>query len=113
MRWYLRSKIHLATVVEALVEYEGSIEIDQELVEASGLHEGEKVLVCDMTNGERLETYVILGARGSGRICVNGAAALRIGAGHRVIIMGFELSDKPVVPRKILVDGTNRVIKRL
>ena len=113
MRWYLRSKIHLATVVEALVDYEGSIEIDEDLLDAVGLHVGEKVLVCDMTNGERLETYVLRGARGSGRVCVNGAAALRIGAGHRVIIMGFELSDTPVTPRKIVLDEKNRITRRM
>jgi aspartate 1-decarboxylase len=113
MRWYLRSKIHLATVVEADVAYEGSIEIDEDLVEQSGLCDGEKVLVCDIDNGERIETYVIPGPRGSGRVCMNGAAALRILKGHRVIIMGFELADAPVRPKKILVDAKNRFLREL
>jgi aspartate 1-decarboxylase len=103
----------MATVTEAVVEYEGSIEIDEDLVDAAGLHIGEKVLVCDTVNGERLETYVLRGGRGTGRICVNGAAALRIQKKHRIIIMGFELSDTPVTPTKILVDAENKPLREI
>ena len=71
----LKSKIHKATVTEADLDYIGSITIDEELIEKSGLVEGEKVLVVDNTNGERLETYVIKGERDSGKICMNGASA--------------------------------------
>src|SRR5271165_636014 len=75
MRWMLRSKIHKATVTDANLLYEGSITIDQELIERVGLLPGEKVLVVSNTSGARLETYVIAGERGSGVICINGAAA--------------------------------------
>src|SRR5690606_2541 len=89
MRSLLRSKIHLATVTEANVDYVGSITIDQDLLRAVGLWDGEKVLVVSTTTGARLETYVIEGAAGSGVIGINGAAAHLINAGEKVIIMGF------------------------
>ena len=75
MRWMLRSKIFKVLVTEADINYKGSITIDEDLVEKSGLKCWEKVLVVSNTTGERLETYVILGKRGSGTICMNGAAA--------------------------------------
>jgi aspartate 1-decarboxylase len=108
MRWVLRSKIHKARVTEANVAYTGSITVDQDLLDKVGLWEGEKVLVTSNTNGARLETYVIAGKRGSGVVCMNGAAAHLIQEGHEIIIMGFELSDKPIPPRVILVDEYNR-----
>ena len=111
MRWVLRSKIHRATVTEAHVDYVGSVVIDEDLIERAGLMVGEKVLVADTVNGERVETYVIAGERGSGVVCMNGAAALRITEGHRVIIMGFELSDGPLEPKKVLVDEQNRFVR--
>ncbi|MCX6707965.1 MAG: aspartate 1-decarboxylase [Candidatus Woesearchaeota archaeon] len=113
MRWVLRSKIHKATVTEANLEYIGSMTIDEELIEKVGLWPGEKVLVVDNTNGARLETYVIKGKRGSGIICVNGASAHLIKKGDEVIIMGFELTDKPIKPESILVDKRNRFVKFL
>ena len=113
MRWLLRSKIHQATVTEANLDYIGSITIDEDLSEMVGLMVGEKVLVADKTNGARLETYVIRGERGSGTICMNGAAAHLIKAGDQVIIMGFELSDSPITPRIILVDEKNRFVRFL
>ena len=113
MRWVMRSKIHNATVTEANLAYVGSITIDSELLDAVGLWPGEKVLVVSNTTGARLETYTIAGARGSGDICVNGAAAHLIGEGEEVIIMGFELTAEPVVPSVILVDGQNRLVRRL
>jgi len=113
MRWFLRSKIHNATVTDASVEYVGSITIDEALVDAAGLCEGEKVLVVDNTNGARVETYVILAERDSGTICINGAAAHRIFPGDRVIVMGFELADEPVAAKKVLVDESNRFVRYL
>ena len=108
MRLVLRSKIHKATVTEANVDYVGSITIDLDLIEKSGLWPGEKVLVVDNTNGARLETYVMEGTRGSGVICMNGAAAHRIKVGDEIIIMGFELSDTTIIPQNITVDKMNK-----
>ncbi len=113
MRWILRSKIHRATVTEANLEYIGSITIDQDLIDKTGLMIGEKVLVVDNTNGARVETYVIRGERGSGIICMNGAAAHLIKKGDQVIIMGYELSDTPIEPKRILVDEKNRFVEYL
>ncbi len=113
MRWYLRSKIHMATVTEAKVDYIGSITIDKELIEKVGFENGEKVAVWDITNGERLETYVIESKRNSGIICMNGAAAKKIKKGHKIIIAGFELSDNPIKPKIIFVNGKNKFIKYL
>lgn len=113
MRWVLRSKIHNATVTEANVAYVGSITIDAELIDKTGLWVGEKVLVVSNTTGARLETYVIRGAPGSGTICLNGAAAHLIGAGEQIIIMGFELTDRPLTPSIILVDEANCFVRYL
>ncbi len=113
MRWFLRSKIHNATVTEANLAYVGSITIDADLLERVGMLPGEKVLVVSNTSGARLETYVIAGERGSGVIAMNGAAAHLIRAGEQVIIMGFELSSEPVVPCVVLVDEANRFVRYL
>ncbi|PTQ08547.1 aspartate 1-decarboxylase [Sphingomonas oleivorans] len=113
MRWVLRSKIHNATVTEANLAYVGSITIDQDLIDRVGLWPGERVLVVSNTSGARLETYVIAGERGSGDICVNGAAAHLIGAGEEVIIMGFELTAEPITPQVILVDRKNKLVRHL
>ncbi len=113
MRWLMRSKIHKATVTQADLNYVGSITIDEDLMERVGLWEGEKVLVVSNTSGARLETYVIKGERGSGDICMNGAAAHLIGEGEELIIMGFELTDKPLQPTVILVDEQNRFVRYL
>ena len=113
MRWILRSKIHKATVTEADLDYVGSITIDEDLIEKVGFLAGEKVLVVDNTNGARLETYVIIGERGSGTICMNGAAAHLIKKGDEIIVMGFELTDKPIKPKNILVDKNNKFVKCL
>ena len=113
MRWLLRSKIHKATVTDAKVEYIGSLEIDQDLIEKAGLWPGEKVLVSSLETGERLETYVIPAKRGSGIICMNGAAAHVIKRGEQVIIMGFELSDQPIESKVILVDEKNQFVRYL
>jgi len=107
------SEIHKATVTEANVEYVGSITIDEALIERTGLWPGERVLVVSNMSGARLETYVIVGPRGSGVICMNGATAHLIKAEEEIIIIGFELSDKPVEPRAILVDRRNRFVRDL
>jgi aspartate 1-decarboxylase len=113
MRWMLRSKIHKATVTEANLDYVGSITVDETLLEKVGLWPGEKVLVVSNSSGARLETYTIAGERNSGVICLNGAAAHLIKAGEEVIIMGFELTDKPLKPGVILVDSQNKFIRYL
>ena len=113
MRWVMRSKIHNATVTEANLAYVGSITIDKDLIERAGLWAGERVLVVSNTSGARLETYVIEGARHSGAICMNGAAAHLIGQGEQIIIMGFELVEAPVEPKVILVDADNRFVRDL
>jgi len=113
MRWVLRSKIHRATVTETNLNYIGSITIDEDLVEKAGFWPGEKVLVVSNTTGARLETYVILGKRNSGVICLNGAAAHLIKTGEEIIIMGFELVDKPIKPKIVLVDKNNKFVKFL
>jgi aspartate 1-decarboxylase len=113
MRWLLRSKIHKATVTEADLNYVGSITIDENLIEQAGLWPGEKVLVVSNTSGARLETYVIVGERGSGAIGINGAAAHLIGVGEELIIMGFELTDRLIEPRVVLVDHHNAFVQYL
>ncbi len=113
MREILRSKIHNATVTEAKLNYIGSITIDRDLIERAGFWVGEKVLVVSNTSGARLETYIIGGARGSGYIAMNGAAAHLIKAGEQIIIMGFELTDEPISPKVILVDAQNRFLHYL
>ena len=109
----MRSKIHKATVTDANVAYVGSITIDEELIERVGLWPGEKVLVVSNTSGARLETYVIAGERDSGVINMNGAAAHLIKRGEEIIIIGFELTERPIVPRQILVDQDNRFVRDL
>ena len=113
MRWVIRSKIHKATVTEAEVNYVGSITIDEDLMDKAGLMEGEKVLLGSNTSGARLETYVMVGERGSGTICMNGAAAHLIKEGEEIIIMAFELTDIPIKPKIILVDKDNKFVKYL
>ena len=113
MRWVIRSKIHKATVTEANLDYVGSITIDEDLIELAGLWDGERVLIADNTNGARLETYVMVGERGSGTIRMNGASAHLINVGDELIIMGYELTDAPVEAKKILVDKQNRFVQYL
>ena len=113
MRFVLRSKIHKATVTDANLGYIGSITIDEELIDKAGFWPGEKVLVASNTTGARLETYVITGGRGSGTICMNGAAAHLIKRGEEIIVMGFELTDKPIKAKNVLVDGKNKFVRYL
>ena len=89
----LKAKIHRATVVQAELDYVGSITVDEELLKASGILEYEKVQIVDNNNGERFETYIIKGERGSGAICLNGAAARKVQVGDTCIIISYALMD--------------------
>ncbi len=112
-RTMLKSKIHRATVTEANIDYEGSITIDAEIMEAADILNHELVHVLDLTNGHRLETYAITGESGSGEICINGAAARLINRGDTVIIVSYaSVPDRLAAeyPAKvIMVDGKNQV----
>ena len=110
-RFVLHAKIHKATVTEADLNYIGSITIDKELIQKAGFWEGEKVSVVSITSGARLETYVIPGK--PGQICMNGAAAHLIKKGEIIIIMGYELSDKPIDAKKVFVDEENKFVRYL
>jgi len=100
-------------VTQADLDYEGSLTLDQELMEAAGLREFEVISVYNITNGERFETYVITGERGSGVVCINGAAAHKAGPGDLVIICCYAwMEEKEMLthqPRIVLVDGKNRI----
>ena len=113
MRWILRSKIHKATVTKADLNYIGSITIDEDLIEKAGFWPGEKVLVVSNTSGARLETYMMVGERDSGIICMNGAASHLIKVGEEIIVMGFELTNKPIKFQNILVDKDNKFVRYL
>lgn len=113
MRIFLRSKIHKATVTGANLHYVGSITIDCRLMELADIAEYEKVLVVDNTNGNRLETYVISGKKNSGVISMNGASAHLVHTGDEIIIMTFQVTDRPKKPINILVDKDNRFVKFL
>ncbi len=111
----LKSKIHKVTVTEANLQYIGSVAIDEDLMEASGIIENEKVQVLNISNGERFETYVIKGERGTGQICLNGPAARKAVVGDVVIIISFALMDfaeaKGFRPKVIFPDTkTNKLI---
>ncbi len=111
----LKSKIHRATVTQADVDYVGSITIDEELMINSGILEYEKVQVADVNNGKRFWTYVIAGEKGSGVICVNGAAAHKVDIGDKVIIMSYaqmsEEEAKNTPPKVVFVDDDNKITR--
>ena len=113
VRTLLRSKIHRATVTDANVDYEGSITIDADLMQAAGLAEYELVHIADITSGARLETYVMTGDAGSGAIRMNGAAARLVSVGDKIIIMAYGQAEEPLPPdwrpEIILVDEQNRI----
>ena len=113
MRTLLKSKIHRAFVTDANPDYVGSILIDEELMERTDIWNFEKVLICDVTNGNRFDTYAIPGERGSGVVAVQGAAARLVETGDCLIIMAFDLTDKPVEPKMILVDDKNNFVEYL
>ncbi|NLI99823.1 MAG: aspartate 1-decarboxylase [Bacteroidales bacterium] len=110
----LKSKIHRATVTDADLNYEGSITIDEDLLDAAGMFVHEKVAVVNNNNGERFETYIIRGERGSGTVCLNGAAARKVQRGDIIIIMSYAYlpleEAKVYEPTVINLDGrTNRI----
>lgn len=109
----LKSKIHRAVVVQAELNYVGSITIDSSLMEAAGILEYEKVQIADVENGNRFETYVIAGEPGSGMICLNGAAARQVQVGDHVIIMAYaEMTPeeaKEQKPQVVFVDEKNQI----
>ncbi|MCI2423412.1 aspartate 1-decarboxylase [Saccharopolyspora sp. K220] len=115
-RTMLKSKIHRATVTHADLHYVGSVTVDADLMDAADLLEGEQVAIVDVTNGARLETYVITGERGSGVIGINGAAAHLVQPGDIVILLSYgvmdELEARSVRPKVIFVDADNRVVAR-
>ena len=109
----LKGKIHRATVIQAELNYVGSITIDEDLLDAAGILEYEKVQIVDVDNGQRFETYPIAGERGSGMICLNGAAARCVQKGDKIIIMCYaemtpdEIKENP--PKVVFVDSENRI----
>lgn len=109
-----KSKIHRAIITEANLNYVGSITIDEDLMEAANLFEGERVQVVNNNNGERLETYVIRGERGTGTICLNGAAARKVHVGDIVIIIAYGLftpeEAKQFKPATVFPDANNRIV---
>ena len=115
MRAMMKSKIHRAAVTQADLHYVGSISIDSALMEAADLLEGEKVAIVDITNGARLETYVIPAAAGSGTIGINGAAAHLVNEGDLVIIISYAFMEdaaaRALKPRVVHVDGANRIVE--
>ncbi len=114
IRQLLKSKIHRATVTEANPDYEGSITIDEKLLEEANMVQWEKVLIANLTNGSRVESYAISGKRGSGVICANGGAALHNHVGDLVLIMSFcALSDEEIKqhqPKIVRVDHSNKIL---
>lgn len=112
----LKSKLHCVRVTEANLNYMGSITIDEDLMDAANLIAGEKVQIVDNNNGERFETYIIKGRRGSGEICLNGAAARKVQVGDIVIIIAYALMDfeeaKTFKPTVVFPDSeTNSIVK--
>jgi aspartate 1-decarboxylase len=114
LRTMLGGKVHRATVTQADLHYVGSITIDEDLMRAADIREGEQVDVVDITNGARLTTYAITGAAGSGVIGINGAAAHLIAPGDLVIVMSFRALDEREIadytPRVVHVDARNRIV---
>ena len=112
----LKSKIHRATVTEADIDYVGSITIDENLLDESGMFEYEKVQIVDVNNGSRFETYTIKGKRGSGIICLNGAAALCSNVGDKIIIMAYsDMTPEEAInhrPTVLFVDDNNKTIRK-
>ncbi len=113
-RTMLKSKIHRATVTQADLHYVGSVTVDEDLMDAADLLAGEQVTIVDVTNGVRLETYVIAGPRGSGVIGINGAAARLVHPGDLVILIAYGQMDDAeacrYVPRVVFVDADNRIL---
>jgi len=111
LRTQLKSKIHLARITDANIDYEGSISIPEDLMQLVDLWPGEKVLVASRDTGARLETYVFPGPAGSAAIVINGAAARLIHRGDRVTIMAFGQSEKPIRAKRVLLNERNEVLR--
>lgn len=112
----LKGKIHRATVKQAELNYVGSITVDADLLDAAGIYEYEKVAIVDIENGSRFETYTIAGERGSGMICLNGAAARCVSVGDKVILMAYaQLTPEEVrndyAPQVVFVDEENKIVR--
>jgi aspartate 1-decarboxylase len=116
LRNMLIGKIHRATVTQADLHYIGSITIDEDLMEAANIKEYEYVHIWNIDNGERFQTYTIKGKRGSGVICLNGAAARKVAVGDKIIIAAFGLFDDKeadaVVPKVVIVDKDNKIVEK-
>jgi aspartate 1-decarboxylase len=116
LRTMCKGKIHRATVTQANLNYIGSITVDQDLLDAAGIYPYEKVQVVNINNGARLETYTIAGARGSGVICLNGAAARLTSEGDIVIIINYGMFNeeeiRDLVPQVVFVDENNRLTEK-
>jgi aspartate 1-decarboxylase len=116
LRNMLIGKIHRATVTQADLHYIGSITIDEDLMEAANMKEYEYVHIWNIDNGERFQTYTIKGKRGSGVICLNGAAARKVAVGDKIIIAAFGLVDDKetdnVVPKVVIVDKDNKIVEK-
>ena len=110
-----KSKLHRATVTQAEINYVGSVTIDSELLEKSGILPGEKVQIVNINNGERFETYTIEGEAGSGTICINGAAARLVQVGDKVIIIAYALMDEQEArtfePKVLVMDEHNKIVR--
>ncbi len=116
LRSFLRSKIHRATVTQSELDYEGSLTLDTDLMEAAGLLPFEEVVISNLNNGERFSTYVIEGAKGSGTICLNGPTARKGMVGDRIIIFSYALVSPEEIPHLqpiiVRVDGKNAITSR-
>jgi aspartate 1-decarboxylase len=116
LRVFLKSKIHRATVTETKLDYEGSITIDESLLNAAGILPFEQLLIANLRNGERFETYVIPGERDSGVICVNGAAAHKAESGDLIIVFQYVHLEPGEIashtPKVVYVDAHNKIIEK-
>lgn len=116
LRNMLIGKIHRATVTQADLHYIGSITIDEDLMEAANIKEYEYVHIWNIDNGERFQTYTIKGKKGSGVICLNGAAARKVAVGDKIIIAAFGLVDDKeadaIVPKVVIVDKDNKIVEK-
>lgn len=112
----LKSKIHRAFVTEVNINYQGSITIDEDLMDAANIVEHEKVQVLNYNNGERIDTYVIKGKRGTGEVCMNGPAARKFLVGDPIIVISYAMIDaqeaKNFIPKIIFVDNNNKIITK-
>lgn len=113
LRRFLLSKIHRAAVTDTNADYEGSLEVDEDIIDAAGMAIGEMVQVYNITNGERFETYLIAGARGKREFVLNGAAAHKGSPGNKLIVLTYALTDGPPPDaRVVLLDENNNIVSQ-